>query len=767
MEDTTSRSGEEDDLDEAAQSSVSLPSSSRQQRNQAEKKRRDTLNNFITELGSLVPMVSASPKKLDKTSVLRLAAAYLRVHQTLAKTKEEYHRLSIPIKWCQLILDGMDGMLLVITASGKVVFISHNIEALLGHSQTDLLGQSLYNITSLEDHEELKANLTPSPSPAEDLDRPSTSASTSSAGSSDSTWKRDLERRSFYLRLRHKSTPRGEQPQYEVVHIVGHLRVPSPPPTKKRSPGGGSSSEGAQHLNQEVVLVAMMKPFKEIRITSSSFLEASREEWISRHLIDGTIVYSDHRISVVSGYMAEEVTGDFAFRYMHEDDVRWVLIALRQMYFRGESYGKSCYRLMSKTGEYIYIRTHGYLELNEDTHSVQSFVCINTLVPKDEGEQHIKEMKELYTPMVACHDSSVITFTNSTPTEDSSSNMLSPLNVGDPGELGKAIQQLLSDLPLGQIHPRDSDNPVSDEQYAKCAMVSKTTLPKLQVHCNQVGVMNVPLIKKGPRYQSRPSVITRAKEKRSSVEDQSTSKKIRQETPPNPSAASALDINRSVIKSRDDYMEMECSDDSSMVPLSRYASSPQGSFAISSPPSGYTLATGSSSQIDYLSSPGDVGGSLILESATSPTTSSARQPSELFLNEFITVDSLDTRLGPSLTDAIEDPLQVGPLDTLGFWTSEMDSLDEGVVRGHMQLEERIQFQDTQISAIEEDLTLVPISSEGNNIYRSTVTHLKAEHRKQQQMLKTLKQDHQSIQQCSKDQQLAVRGAQDIGALSAE
>ncbi|KAF6200624.1 hypothetical protein GE061_005067 [Apolygus lucorum] len=82
-----------------------LPFSSRQQRNQAEKKRRDTLNNFITELGSLVPMVSASPKKLDKTSVLRLAAAYLRVHQTLAKTKEEYHRLSIPIKWCQLILD--------------------------------------------------------------------------------------------------------------------------------------------------------------------------------------------------------------------------------------------------------------------------------------------------------------------------------------------------------------------------------------------------------------------------------------------------------------------------------------------------------------------------------------------------------------------------------------------------------------------------------------------------------------------------------------
>ncbi|KAF6200621.1 hypothetical protein GE061_005064 [Apolygus lucorum] len=664
----------------------------------------------------------------------------------------------------------MDGMLLVITASGKIVFVSHNIETLLGHSQTDLLGQSLYNITSLEDHEELKANLTPSVPLAEELDRPSTSTS-APAGSSE-LWRRDAERRSFYLRLRHKSTPRGEQPQYEVVHVVGHLRVPSPPPTKKRSPSGGSSSEGAQQFNQEVVLVALMKPFKEIRITSSSFIEASREEWISRHLIDGTIVYSDHRISVVSGYMAEEVTGGYAFKYMHQDDVRWVLIALRQMYYRGESYGKSCYRLMSKTGEYIYIRTHGYLELNEDTHSVQSFVCINTLVSKSEGEAHIKEMKAMYTPMVTSQDSSVVTFTSPSITSslDStpgpSSKIMTPLKVDDPGELNEAIQQLLSDLPVDQIQTRDSDNPICDEQYAKCAMVSKTTLPKLQVHCSQVGVMSMPMIKKGPRYQSRPSVITRAKEKRSSAEELSTSKKLRQESPPTPPVASVMDINRSVIKSRDDYIEMECSDDSSLVPLSRYASSPQGSFTISSPPSGYTLAAGPSSQMGYLSSPGDVGGSLLLESATSPTTSSVRQPGDLFLNEFITVDSLDTRLGThALSDAIEDPLQVGPLDTLGFWTSDMDSLEEGVVRGHMQLEERMQFQDTQISAIEEDLTLVPISSEGNHIYRSTVTHLKAEHRKQQQMLKTLKQDHQSIQQCSKDQQLSVRGAQDIGACS--
>lgn len=50
-------------------------------RNKAEKQRRDRLNSFINELATLVPMVSRSSKKMDKTSILRLAAVYLRLYQ--------------------------------------------------------------------------------------------------------------------------------------------------------------------------------------------------------------------------------------------------------------------------------------------------------------------------------------------------------------------------------------------------------------------------------------------------------------------------------------------------------------------------------------------------------------------------------------------------------------------------------------------------------------------------------------------------------------
>lgn len=58
--------------------------------------------------------------------------------------------------------------------------------------------------------------------------------------------------------------------------------------------------------------------------------EASKFEYKTRHLIDGRIVQCDQRISIVAGYMADEVCGSSPFTFMHKDDVRWVIVALRQ-----------------------------------------------------------------------------------------------------------------------------------------------------------------------------------------------------------------------------------------------------------------------------------------------------------------------------------------------------------------------------------------------------------------------------------------------------
>lgn len=69
------------------------------------------------------------------------------------------------------------------------------------------------------------------------------------------------------------------------------------------------------------------------------------------------------------------------------------------VYDRGESKGSSCYRLQSRNGQFIFLRTSGFLEI-DDQGIVESFVCVNSLVTESEGIQLISEMKKKYSAMI-------------------------------------------------------------------------------------------------------------------------------------------------------------------------------------------------------------------------------------------------------------------------------------------------------------------------------------------------------------------------------
>lgn len=67
------------------------------------------------------------------------------------------------------------------------------------------------------------------------------------------------------------------------------------------------------------------------------------------------------------------------------------------VYNQNQLFGESCYRLMTKNGEFIYLRTRGRLDVDTSSRAVTSFVCTNTEVDEREGKQLIKMMKERFT----------------------------------------------------------------------------------------------------------------------------------------------------------------------------------------------------------------------------------------------------------------------------------------------------------------------------------------------------------------------------------
>ncbi|XP_065162211.1 basic helix-loop-helix ARNT-like protein 1 isoform X1 [Atheta coriaria] len=402
-------------------------SNSREQRNKAEKMRRDKLNYYISELAGLVPLISTSPKRMDKTSILRLTATHLRIYQTLVNGNCE--RMNMPREIDQIVLENLvceqlGGFLMILAGNGKVIFVSPTVENILGHLQTDLMGQSVFNVIAPDDQSRFKTYL------RTDL-------------VTESDW-----RKYFNLRLR-RAGPRSESPVYEAIEVMGVKQV-----TRSHLPEAESHSRDLQAVNTDM-WVFFMRLNRPEPITDQ-LMEASKDEYVTRHLIDGRIINCDQRISFIAGYMIEEVSGLTAFKFMHRDDVRWVMIALRQMYDKGEARGNSCYRLLSRTGQFIYLRTYGFLEI-DSTGIVKSFICVNKLVTEKEGVKLITEMKQRYSPLV-----------KSSPPQLQLTNEEATGSVEDPMELEEAIATLLSNLPSPDSETSDQTTHASSDGLRDC-----------------------------------------------------------------------------------------------------------------------------------------------------------------------------------------------------------------------------------------------------------------------------------------------------------
>ncbi|XP_074101770.1 uncharacterized protein LOC141529196 isoform X2 [Cotesia typhae] len=397
-------------------------SSSRASRNLAEKQRRDNLNTNIAMMAALVPNIASSSKRHDKISILRLAAAYLRSNFAIGPGIRDF----IPPEYSDIDLeenfvDGFDGtgsFLLVVTITGNIVYISPRVEGPLGYSPVEMMGKSIFSYVHPEDHSELSKALTPDEYVLpvkkiayynEDCSTNEETTNTSSNSTavsiitnnnnsninhnSNSNFKE--QRRSFYVKIAQRTNSRGEHTQFKCFHVSGVLRLAD----FLRKKNNSENSPTVAATSNDIIFTGIAKVIHK-RITELSLYEANKQEYITRHLVDGRIVFSDHRIALIAGYMSEEVSGVNAFRFMHKDDVMWAITALRQMYDRREGFGTSCYRLLSKSGKFIYLRTHGWLEFDNKTGTFESFICVNTLVEKDEGEKLIKELRNRFSATV-------------------------------------------------------------------------------------------------------------------------------------------------------------------------------------------------------------------------------------------------------------------------------------------------------------------------------------------------------------------------------
>jgi len=387
-------------------------SSSRELRNKAEKMRRDRLNKLIEEMRALVPMISNRTKKSDTTrsSILRLTANFLRVSRLFPQDAKAEDTQNSGNSGNSLISEGlphlesMDGFFFILAEDGRVLFVSENIDKFIGFSQIEMMGFPIYNFTHPADQSKIKSSLlkkespSPCPSPRQNLqDSPSFIVPASSSSSNShtlalpSSCQSDPDergpRQSFYIRLREKPLAKHDKAQYEHMHVVGHLKKTENVDDRNKSVG--------QHT-----FIGVMRPVRDRPITELSLMESIQDQYLTRHLPDGRIIYTDHRISTVAGYMPSEVKGKSAFNFFFAEDLPWTTMAMRHMFASSNGEGTSVYRLFTQTGELICLQTKGFLEFNKTTNKIESFLCINTVIRKEDADRYLNEQKERFTPFI-------------------------------------------------------------------------------------------------------------------------------------------------------------------------------------------------------------------------------------------------------------------------------------------------------------------------------------------------------------------------------
>lgn len=97
------------------------------------------MNNYITELSTIIPTCRTMSRKLDKLSILRMAVQHLRsirgsVHSLAEASYKPTFLSDQELK--MLILQAVDGFVFVLSCeSGQILYVSESVSKVLDYSR--------------------------------------------------------------------------------------------------------------------------------------------------------------------------------------------------------------------------------------------------------------------------------------------------------------------------------------------------------------------------------------------------------------------------------------------------------------------------------------------------------------------------------------------------------------------------------------------------------------------------------------------------------
>ncbi|XP_068900883.1 circadian locomoter output cycles protein kaput [Tenebrio molitor] len=326
--------------------------SKRKSRNLSEKKRRDQFNLLVNELSS---MVATGSRKMDKSTVLKSTIAFLKNHNEVAvrsrvnEIQEDWKPTFLTNEeFTHLVLEAVDGFIMVFSASGQIFYASESITSLLGYLPNEVLNMTIYDMASEEEHSNLyNILLTPS---------------------------EEQGQASFTCHLRRGDPDMKQNPSFELVHFVGYFRS-----DEDMVQGENRYSGYSGEADTRLVFVGTGKIQTPRLIREMPLVDSSKSEFTSRHSLEWKFLFLDHRAPPIIGYLPFELLGTSGYDYYHVDDLDNITSGHEALMQKGE--GTSCYyRFLTKGQQWIWLQTRYYITYHQWNSKPEFIVCTHRVV---------------------------------------------------------------------------------------------------------------------------------------------------------------------------------------------------------------------------------------------------------------------------------------------------------------------------------------------------------------------------------------------------
>lgn len=366
------------------------------------KRHRDRLNAELDKLTSLLPYSEDVRSRLDKLSVLRLSVGYLKVKSFFSAALQKNRTSWLEDKTGkfggnglvisggtlsegELLLQALNGFVLVVTADGQVFYASPTIQDYLGFHQSDVIHQSVFELIHTDDRAAFRHNLHWALNPPPFKENESgTDVGSGNAALCNSVITYDPQNlppeNSSFLERNFVSRFRcllDNSSGFLALSFQGRLKFLH---------GQNKRAEDGSLIPPQLALFAVATP-----LLPPSILELRTKTLLfqTKHKLDFTPMGCDTRGKVVLGYSETELcmrgTG---YQFIHAADMMYCAENHIRMIKTGES-GLTVFRLLSKQSGWIWVQANARLVYKGGR--PDCIIARQRAITNEEGEEHLRK----------------------------------------------------------------------------------------------------------------------------------------------------------------------------------------------------------------------------------------------------------------------------------------------------------------------------------------------------------------------------------------